>query len=486
MKRVLLLLAVMLAMSIVKAEEFEYDGLIYEVNENPNPADPFNPRKTLTVKKANGKIEGTLTIPAYVSYNGQELPVRRIGERAFMDNEQLTGVNFPDMLQYIDDHAFYGTGILSLDLSQTRVRKIGYYAFGGCKNLSDVKLPTGGTNSADLDDAFGGCDAIKSLIVPPGCRVFSLPPKIEELYTVSVYNIMYGYQSDVDLTKVVLHVPKDEMQFALETFGDKCKGYKVWDFEVVNRIEPDLTGFETENFYDYEWCEERTVFYATVGKPTRLSFKIFPEDALFKSVYVDMVYADLSLEYDGEDTVIFTMNSLVSYCYNKHIPIRIFSVRVAGANYSMDTHYDVYVFQNPDPDYPVSIGFKHPQVRIKPFEFYYQPVEFYPEGSTILPVTWQSSDPAIATVTKDGKVYPLVEEGTVEIMATATGYNGNLSASYTAIIDKNAAAVDDIFIDEDSNRIYYNLQGIKVAEENLTPGIYIVVNNGRSKKIVIR
>lgn len=80
----------------------------------------------------------------------------------------------------------------------------------------------------------------------------------------------------------------------------------------------------------------------------------------------------------------------------------------------------------------------------------------------------------------------MVEEGTVEIMATATGYNGNLSASYTAIIDKNAAAVDDIFIDEDSNRAYYNLQGIKVAEENLTPGIYIVVNNGRSKKIVIR
>ena len=336
MKRVLLLLAVMLAMSIVKAEEFEYDGLIYEVNENPTP-DPYNPRKTLTVKKANGKIEGTLTIPAYVSYNGQELPVRRIGERAFMDNEQLTGVN--------------------------------YYAFGGCKNLSDVKLPTGGKNSADLDDAFGGCDAIKSLIVPPGCRVFSLPPKIEELYTVSVYNIMYGYQSDVDLTKVVLHVPKDEMQFALETFGDKCKGYKVWDFEVVNRIEPDLTGFETENC-DYDYAE-RTVFYATVGKPTRLSFKIFPEDALFKSVYVDMVYADLSLEYDGEDTVIFTMNSFDSYYYNKHIPLRIFSVRVAGANYSMDTHYDVYVFQNPDPDYPVSIGFKHPQVRIKPFEFYF-------------------------------------------------------------------------------------------------------------------
>lgn len=197
-------MAVMLAMSIVKAEEFEYDGLIYEVNENPNPADPFNPRKTLTVKKANGKIEGTLTIPAYVSYNGQELPVRRIGERAFMYNEQLTGVNFPDMLQYIESNAFYGTGILSLDLSQTRVREIGYYAFGGCKNLSDVKLPTIGTITA----AFVECNAIKSLIVPPGCRVVSLPPKIEELYTVSVYNIMEGV---VDLRNVVLHVPKNQM-----------------------------------------------------------------------------------------------------------------------------------------------------------------------------------------------------------------------------------------------------------------------------------
>lgn len=298
---------------------------------------------------------------------------------------------------------------------------------------------------------------------------------------------MYGYQSDVDLTNVVLHVPQNEMQTALETFGDKCKGYKIWDFEVVNRIEPDLTGFETENFFDGEIAGERTAFYATVGKPTRLSFKIFPEDALFKSVYVDRANTDFSFEYDGEDTVIFTMNSLDSYDYNNHLPIYLFTVRaVYGDKYSFDTYYKVYVFQNPDPDYPVSIGFKHPQIRIKPFEFYYQPVEFYPEGSTILPVSWQSSDPEIATVTKDGKVYPLVEEGTVEIMATAIGDNGNLSASYTAIIDKDAAAVDNISIDEDSNRVYYNLQGVKVAEENLTLGTYIVISNGISKKIVIR
>ena len=49
-------------------------------------------------------------------------------------------------------------------------------------------------------------------------------------------------------------------------------------------------------------------------------------------------------------------------------------------------------------------------------------------------------------------------------------------------------AIDDIFGDADANAPveYYNLQGIRVAADNLTPGFYVVRQGSKTAKVLIR
>lgn len=471
MKRILLFLAIVLSAWIVKAEKFEYNGLIYEIFETTN--DIMNQNESaLSVKEPATNIKGAVTIPAYVYYNGKELPVRRIDALAFRNCEQLTEITFPNTLKKIGFDSFSNTGIKTLDLSSLRV-DISEFAFSLCKNLSEVKLPTSGSVAYG---AFSGCNAIKSLMVPPNCYLYGLPPKLEDLYIV-----YWNWLGGSDLSNVTLHVPKNRMEYALDAFGDKCKNFQIWDFEVIDDIIPDLNSFESE------FCpiEDSYVFYTTIGQPTRLAFQATPENTLFKSIYISKINhtADFNVEYDGEDAVIFTLNRIDPDTYYQHKPLKLFSVNPHLCNGNVS--YDVYVYQKKASNYPTSIGFEYPQVNIQPSELYYQPVLFYPEGSTLLPIIWTSSDPNIVTVTKDGKVYPLVEEGIVAITATTNdGFNEHLEASYTAIIGNNSA-IDDIFTNKDTQAVYYNLQGIKVAEENLTSGIYIVKRNGKTQKVVV-
>lgn len=58
-----------------------------------------------------------------------------------------------------------------------------------------------------------------------------------------------------------------------------------------------------------------------------------------------------------------------------------------------------------------------------------------------------------------------------------------------AVCSSNNSAVENIPIDEptdDDQAIYYNLQGIKVDADNLTPGIYIKCQGNRVNKIAIK
>lgn len=52
----------------------------------------------------------------------------------------------------------------------------------------------------------------------------------------------------------------------------------------------------------------------------------------------------------------------------------------------------------------------------------------------------------------------------------------------------NLGAIDDIFGDADANAPveYYNLQGIRVAADNLTPGFYVVRQGSKTAKVLIR
>lgn len=79
------------------------------------------------------------------------------------------------------------------------------------------------------------------------------------------------------------------------------------------------------------------------------------------------------------------------------------------------------------------------------------------------------------------------ESGVTEVTFTATAkcFFGTMTVTYGP---SSLGAIDDIFSDADANAPveYYNLQGIRVAADNLTPGFYVVRQGSKTAKVLIR
>ncbi len=109
------------------------------------------------------KYKGTATnvvIPSKL--NG--VPVKIIGNRAFMNNRTITSVTIPSGVTTIEDYAFYYNDALTSVVFPDTIESIGNYGFGYCSSLNFTKLPSSLKNIGTY--AFISCVKIDSLTLP--------------------------------------------------------------------------------------------------------------------------------------------------------------------------------------------------------------------------------------------------------------------------------------------------------------------------------
>ena len=124
----------------------------------------------------------------------------------------------------------------------------------------------------------------------------------------------------------------------------------------------------------------------------------------------------------------------------------------------------------------------------------------------IFDVTWTAGKPALTyrykidTPTHSWAHMRFDYAGNLHVFMTAVGYNVyaladaspeavSTPAPSTSLISGSTGAtgIEDVEIEaNDNNAVYYNLQGVEVSADNLTPGIYIRVSNGTSSKVHIK
>ena len=137
MKKILSILAVLLCMAAIPkvfAYNFESGGIYYDITGS----------NTVAVTYATGSYNsysGNVSIPSMVNNNGTHYTVTAIGNSAFRNCSNLTGVTIPGTVESIGEYAFGGCSQLTGVTIPNGVKTIEAWAFSGCNNLHSVSLP---------------------------------------------------------------------------------------------------------------------------------------------------------------------------------------------------------------------------------------------------------------------------------------------------------------------------------------------------------
>ena len=103
---------------------------------------------------------GVVNIPSTVEYNGKELSVISIADEAFRSCYELTSVTIPSTVTKIGERAFAYCSLLTSISIPEGVTIIDSYAFEGCINLTSLYIPN--TVTSIGTGAFGYCVNISS------------------------------------------------------------------------------------------------------------------------------------------------------------------------------------------------------------------------------------------------------------------------------------------------------------------------------------
>ena len=193
------LLALVLCNTPLFAEDFEVDGIYYDITSSTD--------KTVAVTYRGysydfyfGEYSGAVTIPESVTYSGSTYSVTSIGGYAFSECFSLTSVVIPNSVTTIGECAFYRCSSLTSVEIPNSVTSIGAGAFSFCSSLTSVKIPNSVTSIRS--SAFEYCSRLTSVVIP------------NSVTSIGVWAFAYCY----GLTSV--EIPNSVTSIGAEAFDD--------------------------------------------------------------------------------------------------------------------------------------------------------------------------------------------------------------------------------------------------------------------------
>jgi hypothetical protein len=195
---------------------------------------------------ANGDKTLFVTIPAEI--NGT--PVTSIGQNAFKarnagleNHPQVAAIDFSKAthLEKIDNQAFQYSPVASVDLSNTKVKTIGKFAFGDCTSLETFIFPDTLTSLGNSDGAsvFTDCRSLKVMRLADSLEgvVFALP---ENLTHIGNYTFKNCFADGVD-AKVI--IPASVATLGEGAFYDKHITQIIFKKKVDSWKNEDYSGY---------------------------------------------------------------------------------------------------------------------------------------------------------------------------------------------------------------------------------------------------
>lgn len=264
----------------------------------------FNSAHTAVFVRAVSKMaSGRVVVPSQITVgqaaDGSDIvyPVEGLGYEAFYDCTQMTEVELPNSLTYIDSLAFeYCSGLSSVRVPSS-VTTIAYRAFKDCSNLSSVDISNGTIGSkvflgcrnlvtakisANIGEyAFQGCSSLKTL---------QLQDKVNVIGS-------YAFKDCTSLSSVVLSSSVDSIG---DYVFDGCTAMESLDLGNL-RTKGSFTVNKCTNLESVYASNIEQLFDISIGK----ELKLYVEGKLLTSVIIPegVKYVRSGFEYLNLDTV---------------------------------------------------------------------------------------------------------------------------------------------------------------------------------------
>lgn len=160
MKKLFAFFFVLVITTTLWAHDFEVDGIYYN---------HINEKEVEVTYQGSHNTEyyeyfGSINIPSFVTYNGNEYSVSHIGHGAFY-NCRITSITIPNSVKSIGNDAFrFCKDSLTNVIIGDGVMSIGSCAFQECASLTRVVM---GNNVASIGEcAFNRCSSLSSITIP--------------------------------------------------------------------------------------------------------------------------------------------------------------------------------------------------------------------------------------------------------------------------------------------------------------------------------
>lgn len=158
--------------AVSTAEGFKFNYLYkgttlqYEVVSPTSNADVGIEKVKVIGVKDKDIVYGNIEIPSTVTRLGKDYSVTEIGDSAFGNMYNLTGISIPNTISRIGSYAFYNCSDLSdIDIPMS-VLSIGDYTFSNCYSLKSITIPDGVVSIGD--GVFSSNVSLENIILPEG------------------------------------------------------------------------------------------------------------------------------------------------------------------------------------------------------------------------------------------------------------------------------------------------------------------------------
>ena len=194
MKKLFTLLFALVATTALWAEDFEVDGIYYNILTDKTNEVEVTYRGS-SYNSYSNEYSGSVIIPSTVTYNGTTYSVTSIGDDAFEDCWDLTSITIPNSVTSIGEYAFYYCDGLTSITIPNNVTTIGIYAFYYCRSLTSITIPNS-VKSIGMS-AFAGCSGLTSIVVEEGNTIYDSRENCSAIIETNSNTLISGCQNTI-------------------------------------------------------------------------------------------------------------------------------------------------------------------------------------------------------------------------------------------------------------------------------------------------